>query len=242
LISIPVRWNFFIPLLAQFLLLSPLIVRLGASRPRLLLLISALMQLTMMALQYLYLFRGPYLAGVKSVLGSFLGPSELFFWHWALYFPLGVVCGLYSAQIARWLARVKRLLLIVVLVFGLLTMLETEWLYSITQIRSGLHHWKLSSLIYILSFIFFYLSINRRSVPFVKRLEKIGSKTLGIYLIHQEVLELTARVTYHVAPWMFPVPALFLPVLLVAGVAGPMLLMAITVKTPARKLYHYVFG
>ena len=64
----------------------------------------------------------------------------------------------------------------------------------------------------------------------------------GIYLIQGTALTLAVKIIYHVAPgimaWALPLQLLL--VTLVVGSAW--LLMTLVARSPARKLYPYLFG
>ena len=88
--AVPAYW--FIPMLIQFYILSPLIVRWSEAKPRLVLLASAIVQGAM------YLLCG-------SALQRFFRPLDGA--SLALYFPLGAVCFLHYKRASQVLARFK---------------------------------------------------------------------------------------------------------------------------------------
>ena len=126
---------------------------------------------------------------------------------------------------------------------GTLSVLESEVLYHATLndrwARGGS---KFSTILYAVAFISFFLALDKVSIPFTRAINWIGTKSYGIYLIHPKVLELVARVIYHAAPWMLAYQALYQPLLVVAAVGIPSLLMVGVAKSPVRKCYHYLFG
>jgi len=97
-------------------------------------------------------------------------------------------------------------------------------------------------MLYALAFILCFLSLDGISTPLVRIVDWIGSRSYGIYLLHPKVLELVARVTYHVAPWMLAHQALYQPTLVLSGAGIPTLFMIGVMKSRAKKLYSYLFG
>jgi len=55
-------------------------------------------------------------------------------------------------------------------------------------------------------------------------------------------MEFVSRTIYHVAPWILGVQLLFQPIIIVAGLGVPLLLMLTVNKSPARRYYRYLFG
>lgn len=226
---------FFVPLLCQFYLLSPFIARWGKVRSGQLLLASALIQLTMVGLLYLRLF-GVILPDIHRF------SLWMFIW-WAFYFPLGVVCGFHFKLVRQWLGRFKWGLLMATVALGVLSIIESEVLYSWAQD----YDWarsvpKFSTFLYTVAFILLFLAFDKISLPFTRIIDWIGSRSYGIYLLHPKVMELAARTIYHIAPWLLAYQLLYQPVLVASGVGIPLLFMAGVAESPARKFYRHLFG
>jgi peptidoglycan/LPS O-acetylase OafA/YrhL len=226
---------FFVPLLIQFYLLSPFMARLGKSRPRLLLAVFALLQLAITAVSYLRLFD----IAVPETLKS----SGWVFVHWAFFFPFGVVCGFHQRRFVQALSRYKRWLLVAVMVFAILSVVESEVLYQTTQDYGWARgHLKFSIFFFGLAFNLYFLAIDTRSLPFTRTVEQMGSRSYGIYLLHVPVQDLLGRIIYHIAPFLLAHQILYQPLLLVFSVGVPFALMAAVQKSPAKKYYHLLFG
>jgi len=226
---------FFVPLLCQFYLLSPFIARWGKVRSSQVLLASALIQLTVMGLLYLRLF-GVVLPDVHR-LGDWV-----FIW-WGFYFPLGVVFGFHFKLVRQWLGPFKWGLLMATVALGVLSIIESEVLYDLTRDYDWARGpFKFSTFLYTVAFILLFLAFDKISLPFTRTINWIGIRSYGIYLLHPKVLAVTAKVVYHIAPWLLAHQVLYQPVLLASGLGIPLLFMAGIAKSPARKFYHYLFG
>jgi len=230
---------FFIPLLGQFYLLSSFIARWGKTRGKLLLAVAALLQLTVVGSRYLCILNPASPEVVRAVAET---PSWLFV-RWAFFFPLGMVLGFHSRPVNAWLARFRWLLLAAAIVLGVLSIVEGEWIYHLTQDWMRARSLpKLSSSLYAIAFILFFLSLKARSIPYAQALKRIGAMSYGIYLLHPKVLELTARVIYHVWPGLLAHQVFLQPVLFAAAAGIPWLFMTGVSKSPFKKYYHYLFG
>lgn len=226
---------FFVPLLCQFYLLSPLAARFGKPRWRSLLVVSAFVQVVAIGLLYLPLLD-------VEVPDAFYTTPWLFVWQ-IIYFPLGTVCGFHYSRLKAWLAQVKKILLVAVIVLGALSIIESEAIYRETLnygwARGGL---KFSSVSYALTFILLFLAIDNISLPYTRAITKIGAKSYGIYLIHPKILELVARLINQATPGLLAYQVIFQPALIVPAVGIPILLMTWIAKSRAKKFYPYLFG
>jgi surface polysaccharide O-acyltransferase-like enzyme len=229
------RPYFFVPLLCQFYLLSPIIARYGQAKSTLMLVFSALIQLMITGLLYSRFF------GI-ALPDGFDTSSWVFAWF-AFYFPLGTVCGFHYKRVIQWLTRLKWELFIAVVALGVFSILESEAIYRLTQYgewaRGG---FKLSTFLYAVAFILFFLTLDASSMPFTRAIDQIGSRSYGIYLLHTKVQDFVAKITYHIVPWLLSQQILYQPVLVVSSVGILLLFMAGVAKSPARKFYRYLFG
>lgn len=229
---------FYVPLLFQFYLLSPLVVPIAKTRGGLLLFVSALVQLGVMSLQYLNLF-GANTPGLDQMTPTV--PCWLFV-KWAFFLAFGIVSGFHLQQLKQWLARLKWALLVAVIVLGSLAILEPEVIY-----RSTREDWRggpctISASLYAVTFVLCFLAFDKVSIPFSRTIHQLGSKTYGIYLLHAKVLEFVTRLIYHIAPWILVHQLLYQPLLIVFAVGGSVLFMTAVARSPARRSYRYLFG
>lgn len=229
---------FFIPLLAQFYLLSPFLVRWAKARPRLLLTLSALLQLVMVGT--------PYLGGVWGSSVALQRALRALDWmciRWSLFFTLGMVAGFRRKQVGGWLAHHKWGLLAAAVLLGILSVLESQVICRIT------FEWdwayvplKLSSTLYAVAFVLAFLAWDARPGVLSRAIERIGGMSYGIYLVQSKALELMAKLIYHAVPAMLAQQLVLTLVLLVLALGGSWLLMSIVARSPARRVYHYLFG
>ncbi len=234
------RPYYFIVLLIQFYLMSPFIVVLAQRRWKSLLVITALIQFGAESLfisSTLGLTLPPLLDQVKDLLPLWFFPLRIF------WFALGVVAGLHRAALARQLARYKWWLLGAVLVLAPLTIIEYEFLANLTdQAWLGPSFRGVTSKFYALAFIFAFLAFERTRFPAARQVSDLGTKSLGIYLANIPVIYVVAVILYRWAPWVLGNQLLYQGLLITAGLAIPLLLMALMSRSRFRWAYRYVFG
>jgi len=230
---------YYVPLLIQYYLLSPLIVPLAKKYWKPLLVVTGIIQLAAQGSYY------PILLGVDSpafqqlslMVPKWFFPARIF------WFTLGVVAGFQLKTMKNWLDKYKWHFLIAAIVLIPLGMLEWELYLRVSgELWIDPRETFLDSL-YTLAFIFSFLAIDQiSSIPFSKQISDLGAKSFGIYITHSPVMEYTARGIYHLAPWILGYQILLQPILILAGLGLPLLLMTVVNRSPARKYYQYLFG
>ena len=228
----------FIPVLIQFYLLSPLIVPLARKNWRLLLGIAALLQLLLLAYRSLFVLgmEIPLQAAVLAVPGWVF--PEFVFW-----FPLGVVAGLHSTTVSRWLARHRRLLLVSLLVVSVLSFVEYGVVSRLVDGPwAGSTFRGITGPLYSLVFLFAFLSLDEKSLPLPKQVADLGLHSLGIYMANIPAIYIIAVLLYHLTPWVLGNQLIYQTILIAAGLGVPLLLMEMIRRSPARGTYKYIFG
>jgi peptidoglycan/LPS O-acetylase OafA/YrhL len=86
------------------------------------------------------------------------------------------------------------------------------------------------------------LAYEKSTIPFLKILNLLGSKTYGIYLTHPLALLLIAKFIYHFMPGILAVEMVFVLILTIVGLGVPIFLMIEWVRLPTRRYYSYFFG
>jgi peptidoglycan/LPS O-acetylase OafA/YrhL len=229
---------FFIPLLAQLYILSPWLARWARRAPRNLLGVTALVQIVIVGL--------PYLASVwgEAVdMQRFLRSLDWVFVRWAFFYALGLVIGAHQKAARVWLMRHRGKLIVATVLLGAFSIWEcrliygatTEWDWAYTPL-------KLSSILYATAFILAFLPWGMGVSRLSHTIEQIGAMSYGIYLVHPKAMELAARLMYHVAPDILARAVWLAMLLFVAALVGAWLLMRVIGRSPARRVYHLLFG
>jgi fucose 4-O-acetylase-like acetyltransferase len=229
---------YYIPLLVQLLLLAPFLVAAAKSRWRALLVGAAVLQLLTQGLYYLRVLGSgdPGLRAVGMLAPSWFFTSKLF------WFVLGIVICLHLAEFKGLLARTRRAWPAALVIFLALGMVESEAL-----LRASGEDWipyydtALDSL-YALAFIMSFLAYDKLVLPQSERLGELGTKSYGVYLIHAPAQEYMARAVAVLIPALLAVQAIFQPLLWLAGLGAPLLLMWLVSRSPANRYYRYLFG
>lgn len=225
---------FYVPLICQFYLLAPLVVRLARDKPVQLLLASALLQLGALALRYLHFF-------VRDM-PSLHTATDLLFPLYAVPFSLGIVWGFHLQRLKEPLARARWGLLALVAILAALVLLESEFIVRATGVRRGAGAGLVSTSLYAVAFIVCFFGLDSVSVPFSKFFHRLGAVTYGLYLLHPPVLEFFARATQKFLPKVLAYPVVFQMTLTAAAIGVALLFMTAVSKSPLRKVYRYLFG
>ena len=228
---------YFVPLLGQFYLLSPFIVRWAKNRPVALLSIAVAVQvLGRVLLMYLQFAN-------QQLLTTVLSNGWLFIWH-AIYFPLGVVLGFRWNAASAVLARLQVGLGDRDLCPGS----DEHYGGSMAVPDTGVRGWLANDFR-----IVWYLCVDlysrlfrpspeaKDSLPRLSRVVR-GTNSYGIYLVHLLLLGWLARAIQHFIPWLLAQPVLLVFVLAAVDIALIALFMKAVARSPARKWYRYLFG
>jgi peptidoglycan/LPS O-acetylase OafA/YrhL len=229
---------YYVILLVQLYVLSPLFVPLARDRWKTILLFTGLLQLITLVAHYLGLFHVSLglLEPVMDLLRN---------WHligYAFWFVLGTVVGFHLQDFRPGLFRWRRFLLIATLVT--LVVGFVEW--GAVQQLSG-REWISPQIIvvnrlYVLFLLLTFLAFENMPIPFSSLFSKLGPKSYGIYLVHVIPLELAARLLYHIAPALLAYQIIFMPLLVLAGVSVPVIMMEVVNRSFIRQYYKYIFG
>ena len=229
---------YYIPLLIQLYLLSPILVPLAKNRWKALLIGSAILLLFVETLRYFQLFG----AG-GSVVSSLITLTPLWFFPRRLFwFALGIVFGFHIGDFKPFFQRHKNKLVVATVVFYLLSSVEFEELLSLSG-RPWIDFYSTyTTNIYAGLFMLALLSVDKLKIPFTPQIMDIGAKAFGIYLVHEQVLELVGTLMFRFTPWMLKYQILYQPIMMAFSLGVPLLLMYIVSHSPAKKIYKYAFG
>jgi peptidoglycan/LPS O-acetylase OafA/YrhL len=228
----------FVPLLIQYYLIAPLLVPLAKNHWKLLLGISAAIQVFVQISWYM---RHGYLPGLSLLTDSILY-KLLFLNSGIFFFVMGIVAGLYLEEFKLFIKRYQWIFFVVMFISAILSMVEYQ-----SQVVTDLGTWDgdfrtLFQFFYAAAFIASYLASD--SIPSIemKNLIKVGSKSYGIFLAHVPVITIAAKILYHIAPWIFGFQSVFIFLLVLCGLGIPFFFMEISSRTPIRVYYKYLFG
>lgn len=228
---------YFIPLLCQFYILSPLIVPLAKARPRLLLAIAAALQVINLALVYLYAFGTPIPAAISWTTNLWL------IFPWTLFFALGLVSGLHFERFKAQLVRVRWWLVGLLSVLAVAGVLEPETLLRTTGHDARNIPVVLSTVLYSIVFLLAFIAFERLSLPRANDVTKAGNRSYGIYLTHLKAMEYVTRLIHVAVPALLAYQVLIIfPLALIVGLVLPWAAMSLMIQSPLRKYYRYLFG
>jgi peptidoglycan/LPS O-acetylase OafA/YrhL len=230
---------YYIPLIIQYYLLSPILVPLAKNHWKLLLIVTAIIQLGLgfLRLPALLGFDWPGLGLLIRLTPIWFFPGRIF------YFSIGLVAGMHIQTFGQWINRAKWGLLLTAIIVFIITIIEYEYLVHLLD-----RYWLIPVYagalkpIYAVSMVLSILAFSEVRYPFANKITDIGAKSLGIYFINTPVLYVVGSLLYYFAPAVLGMPVLYQVILLTFGYAVPLIMMSITMRTPARRVYHYIFG
>jgi hypothetical protein len=229
---------YYVILLCQFYLISPVLVPLAKTRWIFLLSVAAFIQLMVQLLQY------PVFLNIHSLaLRPFVDVvPKWFFPSRILWFTFGMVTGFHLKDIKDWAIRNRTALLVTAISTFLLGTVEWEFYFR----RSGPellgHRETLINDVYAAALILSFLAFDKVQVPFSKLIGELGTRSFGIYLGNSVVMLYVARSFYHLAPWVLAYQIILQPLMIAFGLAIPLCLMVAVKRTPAQRYYVYFFG
>lgn len=229
---------YFIPMLTQLYLLSPVIIPLVKKNSVWMLLLVGVFQLFIGLLRYIAILdlEVPVLALFSILNRSFLFTGNIF------WFTFGIVFGFHQQEMRQIFFRFRWLLLGGSIIFYLLGLFEWEYLLRLSGKPWLGPRETLIDLFYAACFLALFIAMDHVKLPFQKTISQIGARSYGIYLSHSLALIFVARLTYHFAPQILGIQWLFQPFLWVVGLSGPLILITIVDRSPLRKYYALVFG
>ena len=204
---------YFIPLVAQYYLLSLFMVRFAEDRWKALLIVTGLIQLLTRGLRYMEVLGMLPLdmEFLVTLTPIWLFPGRIF------YFTLGLVASMHLGKFRAWLGRTKWFLLVAVIVVASLTFVEYELVETLSR-RAwlGATFSGVSRDMYAILFIMCFMAFEGVGVPFSKQLDQLGSKSMGIFLINTPVIYVLASLMYHKLPWILGQQMLYQLLLILA--------------------------
>ena len=219
----------FVPLLAFFYLIAPLLVRAAGRHPWPVVLVSAAYQLFTAAVL------SPDLVGFALPEVAYrltLPVLRYTIATWGVFFPAGVVCALHAERITPFLQRVRwALAALAVAAFGLAFG---------TQL--GVLHQPLALLACIGLVMVLFLLVRREALPMVTELEWMGRRALGLYLTNLISISLALAAVRAVAPVLFQQMLVLVSLVIVFTISVLGLLFTAVERLPVPGARRYVFG
>ncbi len=229
---------YFIPLLIQFYLLSPLITRAAKKTPALLLLITGFFLLLVRFGQYVLILDWtiPGRDLIRFFLPSWFFPGNIF------WFALGIVIAFNFSTFKERFYPLRYLFLILAILLIPLGMLEWEYLLS----HSG-REWfppreTILDTLYGFSILVSFLTFKLKKLTKIKAIQSLGTLSFGIYLAHSAVMIVIAKLIYRFVPGLLGLSLLYLPLMIVCGLFIPIILIMITKRSPLKHWVGYLFG
>lgn len=232
----PYHW---IPLLIQFYLISPFIVRLARRNWKLLLLLALLIGWVFGS--FLSYLAGFGWAPAQQIQGSL--PNWIILFVLPFWFPLGVVFGMRWVEFKPHLVRFRWTLLAAAIVMTILVVVE----YMVVDQMTG-PEWLgpefsgITKFPYSLLLILSFLAFDRTRLPLVEEVSLIGTKSLGIYLGNIPSIYVASVMMYRLAPWLLSHYLVYFSILILVGLGIPLLIMEAVRRSPARHRYRLLFG
>jgi membrane-bound acyltransferase YfiQ involved in biofilm formation len=229
---------FFVPLLIQFYFLSPLLFRFARSSPRMLLIISIGLHLILV-----------FLSPIASIWGAGLAMSGLLesirwtFLPWLIYFVLGLLLAMNLQRVTPWFRQHRTALLISTLVWGMLSVVEGYVVHRTTLdlswTRSSL---KVSSTPYAISAIALFVAWDIRESSITRQVQQLGRFSFGIFILNFKIIGLSSGFFYVFLPVALGQPFVLMALFVILGIGVPWGLMNLVARSPARRVYRYLFG
>lgn len=229
---------YFVPVLTQFYLLSPLIVWLAKKNWKLLLMVVFVLQIGVQLLAY-PMFLGldmPNAAALPALVPKWTFLTKI------LWFPLGTIFGLNLERFKPFLLRWRWFFLATAVLAIPIGMLEWELFFRLSGQEWLPHRETLVDTVYGITVILSFLAFAETKLPLPKQMERLGKESYGIYLTHALFITYTAKAIYHLTPQLLGYQLVLQPILILVGFAGPLLLMYAFERSPLRRYYKYIFG
>jgi len=241
---------YFIPLLLMVYLSAPLVVKWArsnkGSNTGILLAGAAVVQLLTIALFYARVYYPDFPDALRPWVD--LGPLQ--YLRFVFYFPFGIVCGMFPRLVKGSLARLIKttktksiLPWLALLLFGL-AVTEAAVAYNVggEVWPIGGDQTKLSSALFSTALILCFVVFDRLPVPFSRTINKLGTRSYGLYLCHYPILGIVVRILKRITPWLASQGWLLLLLSFGLTVALSMLLMEGVARLPTKRFYRYLFG
>lgn len=229
---------YYVPMLIQLFLLSPLLVWLARYNWKWLVGLTAVISVTNQILLYLDNLGHVLPDGLMFWTQSWLFPGNIF------WFSVGIVIGFNLQSFKAWVTRIKWVWPTTAVVTYLLCLIEWELIQKASNELFLPTRITLLDSLYAAAIIFTVLAFEKAEPPQANTLRDWGSKSYGVYLLNSPILDVTARVVAIALPALLPHQIGFQPILWLVALGSSLLLMTAVghPKSPVRPYYQYLFG
>jgi len=230
---------YYIPLIAQYYLLSPIIIRIAKNRWLILLIGAGLLQLSVEFVVLFRLLEISFPGREILALGTpvWLFPGRIF------YFCVGVVASLNQQRFTNWILKYRWAMFVSMLSLFALLFVEYSWVSKLTGIAWLVPRYSgVIKTLFAMTVVLCFFAFPNLKIPFDKWLSDLGGKSFGIYLVNTPAIFVVAYAMYYVTPWALGYQIIYQPVLIAAGLGIPLVLMAVFKKPRVRRIYPLIFG
>lgn len=233
------RTYYYIPLIIQLYILSPIIGPYVKGNWKRALVITAVIQLTVQMIGYLLLLgvESNALRIANDLTPRFVFTSRIF------YFTLGMAMGYHRKLFSNWLKEKRYILLGSLGLFAILSFVEYQVVDTIIGERwLGPNFIGIFRTFYAVTFSLTFLAFDKFTWPMEKQLNQLGTMSLGVYLANTPVIYVVSSLLVKTVPWVLGIQLLYQPIIILTGLLIPVALMILVSKSPARRYYQVVFG
>ena len=226
---------FYIPLLIQFYLISPFLIRCADKNPKLLLFIAGLIQLGVILYKYLNIL------GITH-LGFNPFPNWLLI-NFAFFFPFGIVCFDNINFLKKTCEHFRWVIVLFSMICFSIIIIEWDYLYNNSELVHGATFFpSFPSILFSILFILLFFSFGKVKLPLSKCFDLLAKETFGIYLIHPLVHIFLAKSIYHFIPIILSTSILFVQILVLFSLLIPIFMGKIIDTSPVRPYRRFLLG
>ncbi|GIV66489.1 MAG: membrane protein [Bellilinea sp.] len=228
---------YYVPLIVQLIVLSPFLFRAAKKYP--LLSIGFVFSFQLLSTITWY-FKMLNITPLTPLIFFNIFKSSYLFSH-SLWFLMGSLFFIYRENIITMIKPLQRwtwLLLILLFISSqiefqlLINANGSNWLNTQSSILTkGLY-----------TLLILAYAVFGEKIPSYQKIEYIGANSYGIYLTHVIVIEIAARLLYHIFPYLLGQTVILLAVLVFMGITIPLALMNFSKKFSIKPLYSFMWG
>ena len=196
----------FVPLLVFWYIASPVLVRFSDRYGWAFIAVLGIYQLVLFNLVYPGAYGFQFPSWMHVLVPKIIGVTMA---QWAIFFPLGLICGLKAKSVNPVLAKFGWILVSITIVMLVLSILDAKKVL----------HAPLAGIVAATAFVLYMPSIKREAIPLYQQLEKVGKKSYGLYLTSLIVLSLVLIIIWDIAPALFGMDILVQPILFTAALS-----------------------